>query len=87
MVEVYIIMKNTDSFKGFVKAHEAWVAAMSRSRRINYEYLIVEVDGKQVFASPTQFIDDWDGFFKSVKFYRDKGHSVRVLKGEVDIRR
>lgn len=76
-------MKNTDSFIEFVKAHEALVAAMSG--RINYEFIIVEVEGKRVFASPTQFIDDWNGFFKSVKFYRDTGHSVRILKGEVDI--
>lgn len=82
-MEVYIIMKNIDSFKRFVQAHEALTAAMSR--RIRYEYLIVEVDGKRVFASPTQFIDDLEGLFKSAKFYRDKGHSVRILKGEVDI--
>ena len=66
----------------FVQASEALSA---RSRRINYEFLIVEVDGKRVFASPTQFIDDWGGLFKSAKFYRDKGHSVRILKGEIDI--
>ena len=76
-------MKNIDSFKRFVKAHEALLAAMSR--RIRYEYLIVEVDGKRVFASPTQFIEDMNVIRDSVKFYRDKGHSVRVLKGEVDI--
>ena len=77
-------MKNVeDSFKRFVKVHESLLAA--RSRRIRYEYLIVEVDGERVFASPTQFIDDWEGLFKSARFYRDKGHSVRVLKGEVDI--
>lgn len=67
----------------FVKASEALLAA--RSRRINYEYLIVEVDGKRVFASPTQFIEDMEVIRNSVRFYRDKGHSVRVLKGEVDI--
>ena len=67
----------------FVKASEALLAA--RSRRINYEFLIVEVDGKRVFASPTQCIYDWEGLFKSAKFYRDKGHSVRILKGEIDI--
>ena len=76
-------MKNVDSFKRFVKASEALLAA--RSRRINYEYLIVEVDGKRVFASPTQLIYDWETIHKSVRFYRAKGHSVRVLKGEVDI--
>ena len=68
----------------FVKASEALLAA--RSRRTNYEYLIVEVDGKRVFASPTQFIEDWEVIRNSVRFYRDKGHSVRVLKGEVDIK-
>ena len=67
----------------FVKAHEALLAA--RSHRICCEYLIVEVDDKRVFASPTQFIDDWEGLFKSAKFYRDKGHSVRILKGEINI--
>ena len=67
----------------FVQAHEALLAAMSN--RIRYEYLIVEVDGKRVFASPTQFIDNWETIHKSVRFYRTKGHSVRVLKGEVDI--
>ena len=67
----------------FVKASEALLAA--RSRRINYEYLIVEVDGKRVFASPTQFIEDMEVIRNSVRFYRDKGHSVRVLKGEVNI--
>ena len=76
-------MKNIDSFKRFVKASEALLAAMSN--RIRYEYLIVEVDGKRAFASPTQFIDDWEGLFKSAKFYRDKGHSVRILKGEIDV--
>lgn len=77
-------MKNIeDSFKRFVKAHEALLAA--RSHRICCEYLIVEIDGERVFASPTQFIDDWEGLFKSAKFYRDKGHSVRILKGEIDI--
>ena len=76
-------MKNIDSFKRFVQAHEALIAAMSH--RIRYEYLIVEVDGKRVFASPTQLIDDWETIHKSVRFYRAKGHSVRVLKGEVDI--
>ena len=76
-------MKNIDSFKRFVKAHEALLAAMSH--RIRYEYLIVEVDGKRAFASPTQCIDDWEGLFKTAKFYRDKGHSVRILKGEIDI--
>ena len=84
MVEVYIIMKNIDSFKRFVQAHEALIAAMSN--RIRYEFLIVEVDGKRVFASPTQFIEDMNVIRDSVKFYRDKGHSVRVLKGEVDIK-
>ena len=83
-MEVYIIMKNIDSFKGFVKAHESLLAAMSR--RICYEYLIVKVDGKRVFASPTQFIEDMEVIRNSVRFYRDKGHSVRVLKGEVDIK-
>ena len=83
MVEVYIIMKNIDSFKRFVQAHEALTAAMSR--RIRYEFLIVEVDGKRVFASPTQFIEDMEVIRNSVRFYRAKGHSVRVLKGEVDI--
>ena len=68
----------------FVKASEALLAA--RSRRINYEFLIVEVDGKRVFASPTQFIEDMGVIRNSVRFYRDKGHSVRVLKGEVDIK-
>ena len=67
----------------FVQAHEALLAAMSN--RIRYEYLIVEVDGKRVFASPTQFIDNWETIHKSVRFYRAKGHSVVVLKGEVDI--
>ena len=76
-------MKNIDSFKKFVQAHEALIAAMSH--RIRYEYLIVEVDGKRVFASPTQFIDNWETIHKSVRFYRAKGHSVVVLKGEVDI--
>ena len=76
-------MKNIDSFKRFVQAHEELLAAMSH--RIRYEYLIVEVDGKRVFASPTQFIEDMEVIRDSVKFYRDKGHSVRVLKGEVDI--
>ena len=76
-------MKNTDSFKRFVQAHEALIAAMSN--RIRYEYLIVEVDGKEVFASPTQFIEDMEVIRNSVRFYRDKGHSVRVLKGEIDI--
>ena len=84
MVEVYIIMKNIDSFKRFVQASEALTAAMSR--RIRYEFLIVEVDGKRVFASPTQFIEDMGVIRNSVRFYRDKGHSVRVLKGEVDIK-
>ena len=68
----------------FVQASEALLAA--RSRRINYEFLIVEVDGKRVFASPTQFIEDMEVIRNSVRFYRDKGHSVRVLKGEVDIK-
>lgn len=77
-------MKNIeDSFKRFIKAHEALLAA--KSHRICCEYLIVEVDDKRVFASPTQFIDDWEGLFKSAKFYRDKGHSVRILKGEINI--
>ena len=78
-------MKNIeDSFKGFIKAHESLLAA--RSRRINYEYLIVEVDGERVFASPTNLIDDWKTIRESVRFYRAKGHSVRVLKGEIDIK-
>ena len=77
-------MKNIeDSFKRFIKAHEALLAA--KSHRICCEYLIVEVDDKRVFASPTQFIDDWEGLFKSAKFYGDKGHSVRILKGEINI--
>lgn len=77
-------MKNIeDSFKRFVQAHEALLAA--RSNRIRYEYLIVEVDGKRVFASPTHLIDNWEIIRESVRFYRAKGHSVRVLKGEVDI--
>ena len=85
MVEVYIIMKNIeDSFKGFVKAHESLLTAMSN--RIRYEFIIVEVDGKRVFASPTQFIEDMEVIRNSVRFYRDKGHSVRVLKGEIDIK-
>ena len=85
MVEVYIIMKNIeDSFKGFVKAHESLLTAMSN--RIRYEFIIVEVDGKRVFASPTQFIENMEVIRNSVRFYRDKGHSVRVLKGEVDIK-
>ena len=77
-------MKNIDSFMRFVKASEALLAA--RSRRICYEFIIVEVDGKRVFASPTQFIEDMEVIRNSVRFYRDKGHSVRVLKGEVDIK-
>ena len=78
-------MKNIeDSFKGFVKAHESLLTAMSN--RIRYEFIIVEVDGKRVFASPTQFIEDMEVIRNSVRFYRDKGHSVRVLKGEVDIK-
>ena len=84
MVEVYIIMKNIDSFMRFVKAHESFIASMSN--RIRYEFIIVEVDGKRVFASPTQFIEDMEVIRNSVRFYRDKGHSVRVLKGEVDIK-
>ena len=68
---------------GFVKAHESLLVAMSN--RIRYEYLIVEVDGKRVFASPTHLIDNWETIHKSVRFYRAKGHSVVVLKGEVDI--
>ena len=68
----------------FVQAHEALIAAMSN--RIRYEFIIVEVDGKRVFASPTQFIDNWETIHKSVRFYRAKGHSVRVLKGEIDIK-
>ena len=68
----------------FVKAHEALIATMSN--RIRYEFIIVEVDGKRVFASPTQFIEDMEVIRNSVRFYRDKGHSVRVLKGEVDIK-
>ena len=77
-------MKNIDSFERFVQAHESLLAAMPR--RIRYEYLIVEVDGKRVFASPTQFIEDMEVIRNSVRFYRDKGHSVRVLKGKVDIK-
>ena len=77
-------MKNIDSFKRFVQAHEALTAAMSG--RIRYEFIIVEVDGKRVFASPTQFIEDMEVIRNSVRFYRDKGHSVRVLKGEIDIK-
>ena len=77
-------MKNIDSFKRFVQAHEALLAAMSN--RIRYEYLIVEIDGERVFASPIQFIKDMEVIRNSVRFYRDKGHSVRVLKGEVDIK-
>ena len=77
-------MKNIDSFKRFVQAHEALTAAMSG--RIRYEFLIVEVDGKRVFASPTNLIEDMEVIRNSVRFYRDKGHSVRVLKGEVDIK-
>ena len=77
-------MKNIDSFKRFVQAHESLLTAMSN--RICYEFLIVEVDGKRVFASPTQFIEDMEVIRNSVRFYRDKGHSVRVLKGEVDIK-
>ena len=68
----------------FVQAHEALIADMSN--RIRYEFIIVEVDGKRVFASPTQFIEDMEVIRNSVRFYRDKGHSVRVLKGEVDIK-
>ena len=77
-------MKNIDSFKRFVQAHEALIAAMSN--RIRYEFIIVEVDGKRVFASPTNLIDDWKTIRESVRFYRAKGHSVRVLKGETDIK-
>ena len=76
-------MKNIDSFKRFVQAHEALIAAMSH--RIRYEFIIVEVDGKRVFASPTQFIEDMEVIRNSVRFYRDKGHSVRILKGEINI--
>ena len=76
-------MKNIDSFKRFVQAHKALIAAMSD--RIRYEFLIVEIDGKRVFTSPTHLIDDWETIHKSVRFYRAKSHSVRVLKGEVDI--
>ena len=68
----------------FVQAHEALIADMSN--RIRYEFIIIEVDGKRVFASPTQFIEDMEVIRNSVRFYRDKGHSVRVLKGEVDIK-
>ena len=68
----------------FVKASESFIASMSN--RIRYEFIIVEVDGKRVFASPTQFIEDMEVIRNSVRFYRDKGHSVRVLKGEVDIK-
>lgn len=82
-MEVYIIMKNIDSFKGFVQASEALLAAMSH--RIHYEFLIIEVDGKRVFASPTHLIDDWETIRESIRFYRAKGHLVKVLKGEVDI--
>ena len=77
-------MKNIDSFMRFVQAHESFIASMSN--RIRYEFIIVEVDGKRVFASPTQFIEDMEVIRNSVRFYRDKGHSVRVLKGEVDIK-
>ena len=76
-------MKKINSFKGYVQAHEALLAAMSH--RIRYEFLIVEVDGKRVFASPTHLIDNWETIRESVRFYRAKGHSVRVLKGEVNI--
>ena len=68
----------------FVKARESFIASMSN--RIRYEFIIVEVDGKRVFASPTQFIEDMEVIRNSVRFYRDKGHSVRVLKGEVDVK-
>ena len=68
----------------FVKARESFIASMSN--RIRYEFIIVEVDGKRVLASPTQFIEDMEVIRNSVRFYRDKGHSVRVLKGEVDIK-
>ena len=64
----------------FVKAHEKIVAAMSD--RISYEFIIVEIDGKRVLASPAPFIEDWEGLFKMAKSYRNKGHSVRVLKGK-----
>ena len=67
----------------FVKAHESFIASMSN--RIRYEFIIVEVDGKRVFASPTHLIDNWETIRESVRFYRAKGHSVRVLKGEVNI--
>ena len=77
-------MKNIDSFKRFVQAHKALTAAMSS--RIRYEFLIVEVDGKRVFASPTQFIEDMGVIRNSVRFFRYKCHSVRVLKVEVDIK-
>ena len=73
-------MKNIDSFMEFLKAHEEIVAAMSD--RISYEFIIVEIDGKRVLASPTSLIEDWEELFKSVKFHRNKGHSVRVLKGK-----
>ena len=78
-------MKNIDSFMRFVKAREEFVDAMSRRSRICYEFIAVKIDDKTVFTSPTQCIDDWKGLFESAKFYRDKGHSVRILKGEIDI--
>ena len=34
----------------------------------------------------TNLIDDWKTIRESVRFYRAKGHSVRVLKGEIDIK-
>ena len=75
-------MKNIDSFERFVQASEVLAA---KFHRIRYEFFIVEVDGKRVFASPTQLIDDWESIRESIRFYRAKGHSVKVLKGEVDI--
>lgn len=79
-------MKNIDSFMEFLKAHEKIVALMP-SRVYYYEFIIVEIDGKRALASPTQFIEDWEGLFKRVKFYRDKGHSVRVLKGKWEMKK
>ena len=76
-------MNSIGSFKRFIQASEALLAA--RSRRLCYEFLIVEVDGERVFASPTHLIDDWETIRKSVRFYRAKGHSVKVFKGKVDI--
>ena len=74
-------MKNIDSFMEFIKAHKEIVAFMS-SRVHHYEFIVVEIDGKSVLSSPATFLEDWEGLFKRVKSYRDKGHSVRVLKGK-----